>query len=144
VPVPKVLLAVVTAMIIATSAHAREQMEVHPPVFMPHGPFMVAGEPASTAKIETLKTRPVEPNVHSIPQKAISPTPMTPTQVTLFMPHGPFMVAVDPDGIIVNSQRSLIVYPKEFSAMAQGAVPADCPRPTAEEDKECNLEIEDK
>ena len=35
------------------------------------------------------------------------------------MPDGPFMVAVDPDGIIVNSRRPLIWYPKEFSAMAQ-------------------------
>jgi hypothetical protein len=135
---------------VTTSAHAWKQMEVHPPAFMRYGPFMVARKTASNAKIETLKTRPVEPNVHSIPQEAFIPTPMTPTQVTLFMahglfmPHGPFMVAVDPDGIIVNSQRPLILYPKEFSAMAQGSLPADCPRTTAEEDKECNLEIEDK
>ena len=35
------------------------------------------------------------------------------------MPDGPFMVAVDLDGIIVNSRRPLIWYAKEFSAMAQ-------------------------
>jgi hypothetical protein len=43
-----------------------------------------------------------------------------------------------------RAMRLITGIPKEFSAMAHGSVPADCPRPTAEEDKECNLEIEDK
>jgi hypothetical protein len=84
-----ILLAAAAAAAVAGSAHAWEQMEARPPVFVPHGPFMVA---------------------------------------------------VDPNGIIVNSQRPMILYPKEFSAMAQETAPltADCPRPTAQEDKECN------
>jgi hypothetical protein len=83
-----ILLAAAAAAVVATSAHAWEQMEARPPVFVRHGPFMAA---------------------------------------------------VDPDGIIVNSQRPMILYPKEFSAMAQETAPltADCLRPAAE-DKQCN------
>ena len=51
---------------------------------------------------------------------------------------GPFMVAVDPDGVITRSTRPLTLYPKEWSAMAQDRLPADCPSATAKEDKaEC-------
>ena len=58
----------------------------------------------------------------------------------VLVPQGPFMMAADPDEVVVNSQLPMILQPKEFSAMAQETVPltADCPRPTAEEDEECN------
>ena len=37
---------------------------------------------------------------------------------------------------IANAQQPMTLYPKEWSAMAQGGIPHDCPRPTAKEDKE--------
>ena len=88
-----ILLAVAAAAVVTTSAHAWEQMEARPPMFVPHGQFMVA----------------VDPDVRH--------------------EHRPFMVAVDPDGTIVNSQRLMILYPKEFSAMAQETAPLTTPLP---------------
>lgn len=66
------------------------------------------------------------PDYQGAPYAQIAPVPYT---------DGPFMTAVDPDGIIVNAQQPMTLYPKEWSAMAQGGIPHDCPRLTAKEDK---------
>lgn len=66
------------------------------------------------------------PDYQGAPYAHIAPVPYT---------DGPFMTAVDPNGIIVNAQQPMTLYPREWSAMAQGGIPHDCPRPTAKEDK---------
>ena len=81
-----------------------------------------------------------------VPSWLFSPVPMGPLQTLTFTIHlpslvtnGPFMTAVDPDGVIVSSKRPLVLYPQEYSAMAQSSLPHDCPRATAEEDEtECS------
>lgn len=84
-------------------------------------------------RVQVVSTRSVEV---SIPPVLFDPTPLV---AQVFMPHGPFMTAVDLDRAIVNSQKPLVLYPREWSAMAQARLPADCPRASAEEDeKECN------
>jgi hypothetical protein len=69
----------------------------------------------------------VECALQGAPYAHIAPVPYT---------DGPFTTAVGPDGIIVNAQQPMTLYPNEWSAMAQGGIPHDCPRPTAKEDKE--------
>ena len=62
------------------------------------------------------------------PYAHIAPVPYT---------DGPFTTAVGPDGIIVNAQQPMTLYPNEWSAMAQGGIPHDCPRPTARKTRRC-------
>ena len=58
---------------------------------------------------------------------------MTPRK-PVFVPHGPFMLAVDPDGTIVESERPLVLVPREYNA--QASVPfANCPQPNAADDE---------
>jgi hypothetical protein len=53
----------------------------------------------------------------------------TQSRASIFRPHGPFMMAVDPDGIIVNSQAPLVIVPKGYDAMAQAPANVPLPRP---------------
>jgi len=52
----------------------------------------------------------------------------TQSRAPIFRPHGPFMMAVDPDGTIVNSQVPLVLVPKGYDAMAQES--RQCAAPT--------------
>ena len=81
----------------------------------------------SLAPCSTRPGRGVECALQGAPYAHIAPVPYT---------DGPFTTAVGPDGIIVNAQQPMTLYPNEWSAMAQGGIPHDCPRPTAKEDKE--------
>jgi len=53
----------------------------------------------------------------------------TQSRAPIFRPHGPFMMAVDPDGTIVNSQVPLVLVPKGYDAMAQDLANVPLPRP---------------
>ena len=61
----------------------------------------------------------------------IDDKPVTTTDewTPISQPHGPFMMAVDPDGTIVNSQVPLVLVPKGYDAMAQDLANVPLPRP---------------
>ena len=138
----KVLLSAITAFMLASVAQAADgvlptdEVREAAPIGLVGEPWPLGSElqavTTSTHAFEELRVV-VNPDP-AIDAAWLSPEPMMiPVQrfephQTVFVPHGPFMTAVDPDGTIVESKWTLVLVPREFSAMAQEPAPLLKPR----------------